>query len=181
MGLPVCVVDAFAGNPAAVVFLDEPRDDTWRLSVSSEFNLSETAFLFTDEASFRQDSTLHATWARIGCQPQVPVTGQRKSIKIFGAVAVYTSRFLYKRDTVFNADTYGGFLEDIAHKFRRKGALLVQDNASYHKAKEIWSWFKSNRHWLEVYQLPPYSPEFNATVKKELQRRYPRHPWPSML
>jgi hypothetical protein len=93
------------------------------------------------------------------------VTGQRKSIKIFGAVEVYTSRFLYKRDTVFNADTYGGFLEDIARQFRRKGALLVQDNASYHKAKEIWSWFKSNRHWLEVYQLPPYSPEFNATER----------------
>lgn len=93
------------------------------------------------------------------------MTGQRKSIKIFGAVEVYTSRFLYKRDTVFNADTYGGFLEDIARQFRRKGALLVQDNASYHKAKEIWSWFKSNRSWLEVYQLPPYSPEFNATER----------------
>lgn len=50
MGLPVCVVDAFAekpftGNPAAVVFLDEPRDDAWRQSVAAEFNLSETAFV----------------------------------------------------------------------------------------------------------------------------------------
>lgn len=66
---------------------------------------------------------------------------------------------------MFNADTYGGFLEDIARRFRRKGALLVQDNASYHKDKDIWSWFKANRHWLEVYQLPPYSPEFNATER----------------
>lgn len=50
MGLPVCVVDAFAetpftGNPAAVVFLDQPRDDAWRRSVAAEFNLSETAFV----------------------------------------------------------------------------------------------------------------------------------------
>jgi predicted PhzF superfamily epimerase YddE/YHI9 len=50
MGLPVCVVDAFAekpfaGNPAAVVFLDGPRDDAWRQSVAAEFNLSETAFV----------------------------------------------------------------------------------------------------------------------------------------
>jgi len=42
--------------------------------------------IFTDEASFRQDSTLHATWSRIGCPPEVPVTGQRKSVKIFGAI-----------------------------------------------------------------------------------------------
>lgn len=93
------------------------------------------------------------------------MTGQRKSIKILGAVDIYTARFLYKRDTVFNADTYGGFLEDIARRFRRQGALLVQDNASYHKDKGIWSWFKTNRRWLEVYQLPPYSPEFNATER----------------
>lgn len=50
MGLPVWVVDSFAetpftGNPAAVVLLDGPRDDAWRQSVASEFNLSETAFL----------------------------------------------------------------------------------------------------------------------------------------
>ena len=24
-----------------------------------------------------------------------------------------------------------------------------------------WAWFKSNRHWLEVHQLPPYAPELN--------------------
>jgi transposase len=93
------------------------------------------------------------------------VTGQRKSIKIFGAVDVYRAKFIYKRDTVFNADTYGGFLDDIGKHFRRRGAILVQDNASYHKDKGIWSWFKANRHWLEVYQLPPYSPEFNATER----------------
>ena len=50
MSLPICVVDAFAekpftGNPAAVVFLDGPRDDAWRQAVAAEFNLSETAFV----------------------------------------------------------------------------------------------------------------------------------------
>ena len=93
------------------------------------------------------------------------MTGQRNSVKIFGAVEIYTSCFLYKRDRVFNADTYGGFLEDIARRFRRQGALLVQDNASYHKERGIWSWFKANRHWLKVYPLPPYSPELNATER----------------
>jgi transposase len=29
----------------------------------------------------------------------------------------------------------------------------------------VWSWFKSNRPWLEVHQLPPYSPEFNPTER----------------
>jgi len=42
---------------------------------------------------------------------------------------------------------------------------LIQDNATYHKDAEVWSWFSSNRHWLEVHQLPPYSPELNPTER----------------
>jgi transposase len=99
-------------------------------------------------------------------QPDVPVTGERKSVKILGAVELYRARFLYKRDSVFNADTYLTFLEEqIAPRYRRQGAVLVQDNASYHKDKDVWRWFAANRRWLEVYQLPPYSPQFNPAER----------------
>jgi predicted PhzF superfamily epimerase YddE/YHI9 len=37
--------EAFAGNPAAVCFLDRERDAAWMQSVGAEMNLSETAFL----------------------------------------------------------------------------------------------------------------------------------------
>jgi hypothetical protein len=83
--------------------------------------------IFTDEASFRQDSTLHATWSRIGCPPEVPVTGQRKSVKIFGAIELWKARFHYRQDTVFNASTYFAFLEQLARSYRRQGAVLIQD------------------------------------------------------
>ena len=123
------------------------------------------ALIFTDEASFRQDSTLHTTWSRIGCPPQVPVTGQRKSVKILGAVELWRTRFHYAQDTVFNASTYLKFMEQLARSYRRRGAILIQDNASYHKDGEVWSWFRSNRHWLDVHQLPAYSPELNPTER----------------
>lgn len=29
----------------------------------------------------------------------------------------------------------------------------------------MWKWFKSHRHWLDVHQLPPYSPEFNPAER----------------
>src|SRR5438552_636726 len=61
------------------------------------------ALIFTDEASFRQDSTLHATWSRVGYPPEVPVTGERKSVKILGAIELWRTRFEYRQDTVFNA------------------------------------------------------------------------------
>ena len=54
--LPLLQIDAFtseafAGNPAAVCFLDTERDATWLQSVAAEMNLSETAFLLPIEGS----------------------------------------------------------------------------------------------------------------------------------
>ncbi len=86
-------------------------------------------------------------------------------MKILGAIELWRARFHYAQDTVFNASTYLAFLEQLARSYRRRGAILIQDNASYHKDADVWSWFKSNRHWLEVHQLPPYSPEFNPTER----------------
>ncbi len=50
MGLSIVQVDAFtatpfAGNPAAVCVLPEPRGERWMQDVAREMNLSETAFL----------------------------------------------------------------------------------------------------------------------------------------
>jgi len=50
MSIRIVTVDAFtdrpyAGNPAAVCVLPEPRPDEWMRNVAREMNLSETAFL----------------------------------------------------------------------------------------------------------------------------------------
>jgi transposase len=57
----------------------------------------------------------------------------------------------------------GGF--ELARSSRRQGAILIQDNASCHKDGEVWARFAENRHWPEVQQLPPYSPELNPTER----------------
>jgi PhzF family phenazine biosynthesis protein len=55
--LPLLQIDAFtseafAGNPAAVCFLDRARDDGWMQSVAAEMNLSETAFLLPSDGAW---------------------------------------------------------------------------------------------------------------------------------
>lgn len=57
MSIPIFQVDAFtdkpfAGNPAAVCILPEPRSDGWMQNVAQEMNLSETAFLHEQEDGF---------------------------------------------------------------------------------------------------------------------------------
>jgi len=57
MGLKIIQVDAFtdkkfAGNPAAVCLLAEPRDDEWMQTVAREMNLSATAYLHRQRDGF---------------------------------------------------------------------------------------------------------------------------------
>jgi PhzF family phenazine biosynthesis protein len=57
MGQTIYQVDAFtdrafAGNPAAVCLLPEPRDESWMQDVAREMNLSETAFLVQREDGY---------------------------------------------------------------------------------------------------------------------------------
>ncbi len=42
----------FAGNPAAVCVLPEPREESWMRNVAREMNLSETAFLHPQNSGF---------------------------------------------------------------------------------------------------------------------------------
>lgn len=126
--------------------------------------------VFTDEASFRQTPTLHATWARIGSQPQVPTRGERNTQKIFGAVSLaHKPQFAYlHQQDYFQWETYVAFLDQVlVPAFYRRGhrVFLIQDNASYHKKKETYDWFAQNRKYVEVFQLPPYWPELNATER----------------
>ena len=44
--------ERFRGNPAAVCLLPEARDEAWMQSVASEMNLSETAFLLSENGSY---------------------------------------------------------------------------------------------------------------------------------
>lgn len=58
MGVQITQVDAFtnkpfAGNPAAVCILAEPRDERWMQQVATEMNLSETAFLHREGDGLR--------------------------------------------------------------------------------------------------------------------------------
>ena len=79
--------------------------------------------VFEDEASFRQTPTLHATWARVASQPQVPTRGERNTQKIFGAVRLDTAQFIYlHQQDYFQWETYVAFLDQVlVPAFYRRG------------------------------------------------------------
>jgi len=142
-----------------------PKGDMFKKKARKE----NASIVFEDEASFRQSPTLHRTWAVQGRQPHVRTRGQRNTQKILAGVNLHDGHFAYRHQTeYFNAETYRSFLDEVllpAFYRRRHRVYLIQDNASYHKKPEVYEWFKKHRKHIEVFLLPPYWPELNATER----------------
>ena len=120
--------------------------------------------MFGDEASFWLDGSLHRTWARLGVQPHVDTFGMRKTAHVFGAVSVEPRpQFQYLFATVFNGDTFLLFLKQLVKSSRRK-LFLILDNGPCHNLKPDGKvWLGLNHHRIELFRLPPYSPNYNPT------------------
>jgi transposase len=87
----------------------------------------------------------------------------RKTAHVFGIITLQQRpRFLYQFSPVFNGITFLDFLKRIVRRSRRKVFLII-DNGPCHNLKEEGRlWLAENRHRIELFRLPPYSPEYNA-------------------
>jgi transposase len=105
----------------------------------------------------------------VASQPHIPTRGERNTQKIFGAVRLDTAQFIYlHQQDYFQWESYVAFLDQVlVPAFYRRGhrGFLIQDNASYHKKQETCQWFAKHRRYVEVFPLPPYWPELNATER----------------
>lgn len=138
--------------------------------------------MFGDEASFWLDGTLYRTWARVGAQPRVDTYGERKTAHVFGAVTVEKKpRFRFLFASKFNGQSFLAFLQLLVRRARRKMFLIIDNGPCHNLTAEGQVWLAANRHRIELFRLPPYSPEFNgiegiwkATKKTTTHNRFYR-------
>lgn len=130
--------------------------------------------MFGDEASFWLDGTLHRTWSRIGVQPRVDTFGLRKTAHVFGAISLERRpRFRYLFAPVFNGATFLDFLKLLVRSCRRKIFFIIDNGPCHNLDADGKAWLKENHHRIQLFRLPPYSPEFNPIegVWKETKKR----------
>lgn len=85
-------------------------------------------------------------------------------VSIAGAVSQETGMLFILTASKFNAVSFERFLQKFLKKRTRrkkKKALLVLDNARYHKAHELKDYLEEVKDRLELLFLPPYSPDLN--------------------
>lgn len=113
-----------------------------------------------DEMGLRSDHQAGRSYGRRGRTPVVPGTGQRFRCQMLSAVTnrgqlafmVFTQRF--------TAAVMLAFLRRLRRHSRRKVFLIV-DRHPVHRSTKVTRWLAQQRRQLELFFLPPYSPELN--------------------
>jgi transposase len=115
---------------------------------------------FADEAGVRSDFHSGTTWGKRGTTPVVSSTGARFGANIISAVSAQGQlRFMLTKGRV----TASVFIEFLRRLLVNAEApiFLIVDGHPTHKAKSVKRFVAEQDGWLELYFLPPYSPELN--------------------
>jgi transposase len=143
---------------------DPARVEKWKLEEYPAIRARAAAVggvvLFADEASVRTDYHAGTTWAPAGCTPVVTGPAVRHAVKMVSAVGTRGECSFEVHEGSMNADRFTEFLGKLLHDFD-KPIFLVVDGSSVHKAGKVKEFVAGTDGRLEMFFLPPYSPELN--------------------
>ena len=115
---------------------------------------------FSDEAGVRSDFHSGKTWAVRGKTPIVSTTGARFGCNMISAVSPRGAmRFMLVEGKV-TGDVFVDFLKRLIHNWPRTVFLIV-DGHPVHKSATVSRFVASTESKLQLFYLPPYSPELN--------------------
>lgn len=115
---------------------------------------------FGDETGMRSDHQAGRSYAPKGQTPVIKKTGQRFSLNMISAISNSGHLQFMIIDGRFNSGVFLDFLKRMV-RYSRKKIYFVTDGHPAHKTKVLNQWLEENRKRIEVFFLPPYSPELN--------------------
>lgn len=118
------------------------------------------SIFFCDEASIRTDYHSGTTWAPVGQTPIVRGTGERKTVNMISAISTRGKLHFSFLDGNLNSTLFIDYLKKLMHDVQEPIFLIV-DGYPSHKSKETLEFVKSTEGKLNIFFLPPYSPELN--------------------
>lgn len=114
---------------------------------------------FGDETGMRSDHQAGRSYAPRGETPIITATGQRFSLNMISAIS-NKGHLQFMIIDRFNGDVFLDFLKRMI-KYSREKIFYITDGHPAHKTKKVKEWLEENNQKIEVFFIPPYSPELN--------------------
>lgn len=151
------ITKAFEQNPKRVKdWLDKEYP-----AIKKRAKKENATIYFEDEVGMRSDHQAGKSYAPKGETPVIKKTGQRFSLNMVSAISNKGHVEFMILDGTFNGGVFLEFLTQLI-KYKQQKIFLVVDGHSAHKTKAIKAWLEENKNRIELFFLPPYSPELNA-------------------
>lgn len=151
------ITKAFEQNPERVKEWLTKQYPTIKKRAAKE----NAVIYFEDEVGMRSDHQAGKSYAPKGETPVIKKTGQRFSLNMVSAISNKGHVEFMILDGTFNGGVFLEFLAQLV-KYKQQKIFLVVDGHSAHKTKAVKAWLEENKHRIELFFLPPYSPELNA-------------------
>lgn len=113
-----------------------------------------------DETGLRSDESRHRGYAPRGRTPILRIPVRRSSLSVISALTNQgTVRFMIFKGAL-SPEILLRFLKRLIQG-RKRPIFLILDNLRVHKARKVAAWVEANASRIQIFFLPPYSPELN--------------------
>lgn len=161
---------------------DSERVETWLNetypSIAERAKAENAEIYWGDETGVQNTADYLRGYAPIGQTPIVEKEAQKVKANLLSAISNKGKvRFLiYDK---FSPDKLIDFMRRLVNDTKRK-VFLILDNLRIHHAKRVNEWLEKHKDEIEVFFLPPYSPEYNPDEyhNGDLKREVGNRPMP---
>ena len=129
-------------------------------SIQKKAKKEKAVIYFGDETGMRSDHQTGRSYAPKGETPIIKRTGQRFSLNMISAISNRGHLQFMIIDGQFNGELFIEFLKRMI-RYSKQKIYFVTDGHPAHKTKKLNEWIEKNKTRIEVFFLPPYSPELN--------------------
>lgn len=154
---------------------DQEKIDKWLNEefpgITERAKAEDAEIFFGDETNIQNTANYMKGYAPKGKTPVVRTEAKKIKINMISAISKRGKlRFMLYKDNMNSAkliDFMGRLIRDV-----KKKVFLILDNLRVHYSKDVQKWLEKHKDRIEVFYLPPYSPEYNPDelVNSDLKR-----------
>jgi transposase len=122
--------------------------------------------VFFDEAGVSDRPTVRRTWAPKGKTPVISGAGGWKTRSVMSGIACEATGknprllFMIRPKAVRSPDIIQ-YLKRLKRHLKGRKTVILMDGLRAHWSRQVMTFLKEERHWLEAERFPSYAPELN--------------------
>lgn len=129
-------------------------------SIAARAKAEGAVIYWGDETAVAEDGHWLRGYAPAGQTPVLAAPSKRHGLSMISAISNQgLVRFEFIEEAM-NTELFIGFMEKLVADSPQK-VFLILDNLKVHHAKAVTAWLEAHQTQIEVFYLPPYSPEIN--------------------